>query len=85
MTIYQLMNRYREHNPRGHYFDRDSLKWFGERMSEMRVLKGVATVIDTYGKEHTCYVVSSIQHKHPCGPTRHYAYFDTVTYDHIVN
>ena len=55
MTLYKLINKYREHYPHEHYFDRETLKFFGERMSEMRVLKGIVNVADVFGNEHETY------------------------------
>lgn len=84
MTIYTLMNRYYEHNKNGHYFDHDTLKFFGERLSEMRVLKAIETITDISGEKHECYCVSSVQ-RPPFGrPHRHYTYFDTTTYEQII-
>lgn len=84
MGIYDLIYKYYQHHPTGHYFDSDTLRFFGERKSEMRVLKGTVKITDVCGDEHECYVVSSIQHKHPIKPTRHYAYFDTTSFEHIL-
>lgn len=84
MEIYGLINKYYQHHPTGHYFDDTTLRFFGERKSEMRVLKGTIKVTDICGDEHECYMVSSVQHKAPGGAKRHYAYFDTTTFDHVV-
>lgn len=84
--VYQLENdeRFRKENP--HFFDRDTLKFFGERKSEMRVHKTKAIVKDYYGKEHKCYVLTSVQHKAPQGiPKIRYYYFDVETLDMISN
>lgn len=59
--VYDLRAAYYEKHPNGHFFDGDTLKFFGERFSEMRLLKGTVQVTDSLGKEHTCYVVSSLQ------------------------
>ena len=84
MTVQQLIREYQTRDPHGHFFDRDTLKFFGERMSEMRVLKDLSEVTDVLGEKHICYVLSSYQRKHPCGPRRAYHYFDTITFDNIV-
>lgn len=84
MTVYGLMSRYQEHNPSGHFFDHDTLKFFGERISEMRVYKQTETITDWHGKEHECYCLSSRQRKHPCGARRVYHYFDVETFDVII-
>ena len=81
MTVYELKKKYYEHNPDGHFFDRDTLRFFGERLSEMKVDTGYH-IIDNYGKEHTCYQLISIQHKAPKGvnPIREH-YFDEEDFD----
>lgn len=84
MGIYELVRKYTFHNPDGHYFDRDTLKFFGERLSEMRVLKKTEKVKDCMGVEHEAYVVSSVQ-RPPFGkPFRHYAWFDVNTFEQIL-
>lgn len=85
MELYQLIRNYQRYHPNGHYFDRDTLKWFGERLSEMRVLKTLARITDIMGETHDCYVVSSIQRPPYGRPQRKYAYFDVNNYNHIIN
>lgn len=84
MTVNELINNYQRNNPNGHFFDRDTLKFFGETISSMHVHKGTCLVTDSRDEVHECYILSSLQRKHPCGPTRVYHYFDTVTFDQIV-
>ena len=84
MEVCTLISRYKLHNPRGHFFDRDTLKWFGERESEMRVLKETTKIRDISGEEHECYILSSRQ-RPPFGkPIRVYHYFDNTTYEQII-
>ncbi len=84
MTVHRLIDLYREKNPGGHFFDRDTLRFFGERLSEMRVLKEMADVTDILGKKHRCFVLSSYQRNRPIGPKRKYTYFDSTTYRPVV-
>ncbi len=84
MTAYELRRLYRKHQPEGHYFDPDTLKWFGESMSTMRVLRGTVKVTDYSGAEHECYTLSKLSRKYPGGSRRTYAYFDTTTFDDIL-
>ena len=82
MTIYELKRAYYEKNPDGHFFDRDTLKFFGEALSRMRVLKKTVTITDISGEEHECYVVSATRTKNwngSCKPYTHYHYFDVDT------
>lgn len=83
MNPYRLKREYERTHPNGHFFDADSLKFFGERMSEMRVLQGFAKITDAHGDEHKCWVLSTRQHNYPAGVRRCYYYFDTETYDEI--
>lgn len=79
----ELIGAYYGSHPNGHYFDYDTLKFFGERRSEMRLLKSLETVTDWSGEKHTCYVISSLQRNYPGGARRKYHYFDTETFNDI--
>lgn len=82
--IDDLIYNYYKKNPNGHYFDRDTLKFFGERRSDMRLLKGTTRVKDVCGDYHEAYVISRLQRKYPGGPRRTYAYFDVETLDDVM-
>lgn len=84
MDIYELKRKHLEKHPNSHYFDRDTLKFFGESLSTMHVLKGTVKVTDVCGENHTCYAISSLQRKYPGGPKRTHAYFDVDTIDRII-
>ena len=43
---YSLRDAHLAKHPDSHFFDRDTLKFFGERFSEMRLLKSKGTVTD---------------------------------------
>lgn len=81
--IYDLRNAYFRTHPNGHWFDRDTLAFFGESLSTMRLLKGTYRVKDFTGEEHSCYKVSKLSRKYPGGPKRTYAYFDVNTLNDI--
>lgn len=83
MPVWKLVDIYQGKHPGGHFFDKDTLKFFGERLSDMRILSETETVKDCLGETHECYVLSRLQRKHPCGPRRTYAYFDMETFEHI--
>lgn len=84
MHVNTLEYEYRRRHPNGHFFDRDTLRFFGERISEMHVLKGTVQIKDCNGETRECYMLSSRQHKHPLGPRRVYHYFDANTYEHVI-
>mgnify|MGYP000844540611 FL=1 len=81
--VYGLKAAYQERHPEGHFFDDETLKFFGERLSEMRLLRNQVEVTDLSGEIHKCYVLSSMQRNAPCGPERAYHYFDVDTIDSI--
>lgn len=83
-TIDDLIRAYYRTHPEGHYFDRETLKFYGERRSELRLLKNLADVCDAMGETHKCYVVSSLQRNAPYGPRRVYHYFDVDTLNDII-
>lgn len=58
--IYDLRNAYLCTHPNGHWFDSDTLAFFGESLSTMRLLKGTYRVKDFTGEEHSCYKVSKL-------------------------
>jgi len=78
-NIDEFIRTYYKKNPEGHYFDPETLKFFGERVSDMRLLKKTTKVKDMRGVEHEAYVISRLQRNHPGGPQRTYAYFDIDT------
>ena len=84
MTVYKLIAEYQNHNPSGHFFDRDTLKFFGERISEMRILKNMVCKTDYSGEKHSCYVLSTLQRNAPCGASRAYHFFDSETFEQII-
>lgn len=83
-TIQELKDAYYEKHPDYHFFDPETLKFFGERLSEMYLYKKTEKVKDICGEEHTCYVIRSVQHKHPVHSHKTvYHYFDTETLDTV--
>ena len=84
MEIWEFKRMYYQKNPNGHWFDQKTLKFFGERESEMRVLKGTCTVKDCLGNEHVAYCVSSRQRPPYGKPFRKYTFFDVDTMEDIL-
>lgn len=83
-SVYGLKDAYYEMHPNGHFFDENTLKFFGESLSTMRLLKGTVQIADVSGELHECYVLSRLQKKYPGGPRRTYAYFDVNTLDYVI-
>lgn len=80
-TIYDLVREYKRNNPNGHYFDRETLKFFGETLSSMYLYKKPIKVTDVCGNTRTVYVISKWQRNHPAGRRKTYDYFDVNTLD----
>lgn len=70
-----------EHNAKngGYFFSHDTLKFFGQRVSDMYILKHLGNK-----NGRTCYILSALSRKHPKGPTREYYFFDVETFEYIV-
>lgn len=82
--IYGLKYEHEKRNPGSHFFDADTLKFFGERLSSMRLLQKLSKVRDFSDVEHECYCISSPQ-KTPLGNRMtHYFYFDTETMEEVI-
>ena len=87
MTFYQLKNKIETAGGENHFFDHDTLKFFGERLSEMRLLKDTVEITDVCGEKHTCYVISATRRKNvfkSCKPYAYHHYFDTTTFQHVI-
>lgn len=67
-----------------YYFSHNTLKFFGERLSEMYLLKNTVMIKDCLGSKHECYVLSSLQRNNPKGATRAYNYFDVETLERVL-
>ena len=81
-TPRQLIDEHQRLWPNSYFFNADTLKFFGETVATMKLI-GTTTVYDFYGNKHEVYVLSRLQRKHPAGPTRVNAYFDTTTLDDV--
>ena len=80
---YSLRSAHLEKHPGSHFFDSETLRFFGETMFGMRLLKGTMKKTDSLGVEHICYVLSSTQKIPMVGRKRVYHYFDVETLDDI--
>lgn len=83
-TVYDLKNAHEQAFPNSHYFDPETLKFFGERLSDMYVLKDTVNVKSASGNMHECYVLSKRQKKSDGKYVRRYDYFDIKTLDYVV-
>lgn len=87
MEFWELKNKIINKGGESHFFDPDTLKFFGERLSEMKVLKDTFKITDVCGEEHECFCISVTRRKNAfgaCKPYKYYHYFDTTTYKHVI-
>lgn len=83
-TAAGLERAYRAAHPDGHFFDPETLEFFGERRSEMRLLQEKQQIVDACGKEHECYVLNAIQRPGPpLSARRVHHYFDVLTLEDV--
>ena len=78
----QLITEYKRLRPQEHYFDRDTLAFFGESIDTMKSL-GVETIRDRLGNKVEVYVINRWQEGHPLGSRYSKAYFDTETLEDL--
>jgi hypothetical protein len=87
MEFYELKRNIENKGGETHFFDHDTLKFFGERLSDMRLLKNTVEITDICGEKHICYIVSATRRKNAfgsCKPYTHYHYFDVNTFHHVI-
>lgn len=83
-SVSDLVGAYQRAHPDGHFFDPKTLKFFGERRSEMRLLRRTTVVTSAAGVQHECHVLSSVQRPGPpLAPRRVYHYFDVETLEPV--
>lgn len=82
-TITEFITEYKNKYPKDHFFDKDTLKFFGERLSDMRLLKTREKIITADGETHICYIISTKQRNAPGGVKKVYHYFDMDTLTRI--
>lgn len=83
ITLKQLINEYRKRN--SHYFDKETLKFWGEKLSDMKILKDTVIKKDFQDNKHECIVLSKISKDFYGNSYRNYDYFDIDTLDRIIN
>lgn len=84
MTIYTFISKFKEKHPEDHYFDPNTLKFWGERISEMYILKNTVKISDIYGEEHTAFVLSKKMKDWNGKRIRMHDYFDVNTLERII-
>lgn len=83
-NFYSFLNDYRITHPQSYYFSPATLKFFGERLSDMRILSKTKKVKDSYGQEFECFVLSKSSKNWNNKRIRTYAYFNTENLDQVI-
>lgn len=83
ITLNQLIKEYEKRN--NCYFKKETLKFWGERLSDMYILKDTVIKKDMQGQEHECLVLSKISKDFFGKPYRNYDYFDIDTLNRIID
>lgn len=82
ITLNQLIKEYEKRN--NCYFEPKTLKFWGEKLSDMRILKDTVIKKDFQGNKHHCVVLSKISKDFYGKPYRNYDYFDIDTLNRII-
>lgn len=66
MTIYEFKRAYYEANPYGHFFDRKTMKFFGDTMRSFRAYKNGSgwKVVRVIGRHHEWYFSDDFKLEH---------------------
>lgn len=86
MDQYDLIRLYKQENG-GHYFDEDTLRFFGETTSEMELTPKFVTVIQD-GEEHEAYELRLTRRRYAfeeCEAFHVFSYFDSKTLSVLKN
>ena len=82
MTASELKYQHELYNPNSHFFDRQTMKFFGDRMSNYYVPASTVSITNSLGEKFICY---ELQRKRPVklGCTSS-AYFDIATFKRVI-
>lgn len=73
MTVNELIYKYKQHNTNGHFFDDETLKFFGDDLDTATVEDVIA--VTSIGKKR-CWKYKANQNNAPTQPYEKVAYFD---------
>ena len=83
ISVRQLIQQYRAHNPEGMFFNRDALSHYGEHLHDMTV-SGKGVVVNRSGDVRICWELRTVQ-RHPLlGKRTKRYYFDIDTYEEVM-
>lgn len=82
MTASELKRQHEYYNPESYFFDRPSMRFFGDTMANYYVPAGYVKIETWDGETHTCY---ELQRKRPVKHgLKDSAFFDTTTFKRIL-
>lgn len=82
MTVSAFISLYRQNRPDGHFFDKETLRFFGEKVSEMSY-NGITEITDNCGRKREVHELRTVQHEETLGKRWKLNYFDTDTFDQV--
>lgn len=80
MTAHELIKEYKKNRPHGHYFDDETLRFFGDDLKTATV--ELVNIKTTYGTIDA-YKYTANQRNAPTQPYYHTAYFDADTFAEV--
>lgn len=83
-SVGELIYQHEKAHPTSKFFNEETLKYFGERRSDMYLYKETEKVISAGGDPHICYRLRSKQRKAPGGPKTVYHFFDVNTLAQVI-
>lgn len=83
ITVRNLIQQYRAHHPDGRFFDRDTLKHFGESIGRMKV-SGKGVILTRDGENRICYELQAEQRIPEFGRRIKRYYFDDADFSVVV-
>lgn len=83
MTVRELIKEYKRTHEDEHFFDTNTLNYWGEKINKMRISSEIKNVKDFDGTIRQCYMISVNQDKAPTQPFKVRHYFEVSTFDWI--
>jgi hypothetical protein len=83
ITVRNLVQQYRAHNPEGRFFDRDILNQWGEAIGRMKV-NGKGVILTREGDNRICWELQAVQCFPVLGCRVKKYYFDESDYSVVV-
>ncbi len=78
MLVIELIEKHQKNHPESHFFDKETLEFFGETIRTMRVSR---ELVDFEG--HKCYELTTLQQNSPFINKHSTYYFDCETFENI--